>query len=211
MIESDNEKLGFTTLSLERLYELYKDERYIPYAQYLRTENWKTKRIEILDRDNFRCRECNGYETKNVKNNLKTAFGTVFGLGYKTEWIDTQTIIWTDCDGNQRISELNKSNEKPEKKYNLQIHHKKYIIDTLPWNYKNEDLITLCNHCHTETHEKNKIPIYDKKGNQILGIEPCDRCAGTGQIAEYKHVQNGICFKCKGERFNKILIEKNNA
>ena len=26
----------------------------------------------------------------------------------------------------------------------------------------------------------------------------CDRCNGVGRIPEYKHIENGICFKCRG-------------
>lgn len=34
----------------------------------------------------------------------------------------------------------------------------------------------------------------------------CLRCGGMGYIAEYSHVQKGICFKCKGtgRKFNSI-------
>ena len=26
----------------------------------------------------------------------------------------------------------------------------------------------------------------------------CDRCNGSGKIPKYKHIENGICFKCRG-------------
>ena len=31
----------------------------------------------------------------------------------------------------------------------------------------------------------------------------CNRCGGTGRLPQYKHVENGICFKCRGNRFVK--------
>ena len=34
----------------------------------------------------------------------------------------------------------------------------------------------------------------------------CDRCSGKGYIPEYKKIQNGICFKCKGYGYNRRLI-----
>lgn len=30
----------------------------------------------------------------------------------------------------------------------LQIHHKKYTPGSLPWEYDNSELVTLCKHCH---------------------------------------------------------------
>jgi hypothetical protein len=32
-------------------------------------------------------------------------------------------------------------------------------------------------------------------------FEPCDRCSGRGDIPEYSHVQDGICFKCQGDGY----------
>ena len=40
---------------------------------------------------------------------------------------------------------------------NLQVHHIKYIWGKEPWNYPDEDLITLCEICHAKKHFK--IPI----------------------------------------------------
>jgi len=41
----------------------------------------------------------------------------------------------------------------------LHIHHKEYISDTDPWDYPNELLITLCEHCHHEIeHLKSEYP-----------------------------------------------------
>lgn len=37
----------------------------------------------------------------------------------------------------------------------LQVHHIKYIKGRKPWEYDNEDLVTLCNDCH-EKHHFNK-------------------------------------------------------
>jgi hypothetical protein len=27
----------------------------------------------------------------------------------------------------------------------------------------------------------------------------CNRCGGSGRLPQYNHVENGICFKCRGE------------
>lgn len=187
----------FDMIRFSELLKEYENESHIPYAQYLRTEFWKSKRMEILTRDHFRCRNCNGYETK-INKNTETI-----------EWIDTEEFIWTDYNsGGEKFSELIKPLLKPDKPYNLQIHHLKYIKNRFPWEYDNEDLITLCNYCHFETHEKNKIPVFDENGNEVLAYESCNRCLGTGVLNIYKHVQGGVCFKCNGNRYNIILIDR---
>lgn len=40
-------------------------------------------------------------------------------------------------------------------KSTLHIHHKKYASNTSPWDYQNDSLVTLCEHCH-DTVEKVK-------------------------------------------------------
>jgi hypothetical protein len=35
-----------------------------------------------------------------------------------------------------------------DKETSLNVHHKKYINGKKPWEYKNDDLVTLCKHCH---------------------------------------------------------------
>jgi len=207
--ELDNDKYGFKEISLNELNELYKDDIFIPYAQYLRTHSWKSKRLEILDRDDFRCKKCGGYETKQVKSKIVTPFGTVEGNSNSIVWDDKYCILWSDINGKERYSELTRPQHKPDKPYNLQIHHKKYILNKLPWEYNNEDLITLCNYCHLDTHKNESIPIYNEENNLILDYNNCDRCGGTGYFPEYRHVENGVCFKCRGARFSIQIINKN--
>lgn len=35
---------------------------------------------------------------------------------------------------------------------------------------------------------------------------PCKRCEGTGRLAHFGHVQNGVCLRCKGS--GKLLKTK---
>ncbi len=81
-------KYGFKDINFDDLIQLYRDDDYIPYAQYLRTTFWKIKRLEILERDNFRCQHCGGYETMTRKNSTET------------EWSDIEAIFWTHLNGN---------------------------------------------------------------------------------------------------------------
>jgi hypothetical protein len=64
------------------------------YSELLKDPHWQKKRLEILQRDEFKCRSCND---------------------------DIST---------------------------LHVHHLRYDSKLLPWEYDNDDLITLCESCH---------------------------------------------------------------
>lgn len=68
------------------------------YRELLKDGRWQRKRLEIMQRDDFKCTKC----------------GTT--------------------------SDLN-------------VHHLRYIPGRSPWEYEDEDLITLCGTCHKQTHE----------------------------------------------------------
>lgn len=36
--------------------------------------------------------------------------------------------------------------------HHLEVHHKRYIKGLDPWEYDNDDLITLCHYCHSRIH-----------------------------------------------------------
>mgnify|MGYP003425161401 FL=1 len=42
-----------------------------------------------------------------------------------------------------------------------------------------------------------------------MKTETCGRCEGKGQIAEYGHISNGVCFKCSGT--GKVAAKKVSA
>ena len=81
----------------------------------------------------------------------------------------------------------------------LNIHHTHYTRGCKPWEYENDSLVTLCEHCHKKRHENSRIPLYDQDKRLISNLTPCDRCGGSGYLPQYKHVAHGICFKCYGE------------
>lgn len=81
----------------------------------------------------------------------------------------------------------------------LHVHHKLYIENREPWQYKDENLITLCSDCHAEIHKTETTPLLSETGNVIYSDLPiCDRCDGRGELPQYKYYMNGICFKCHG-------------
>ncbi len=92
----------------------------------------------------------------------------------------------------------------------LQVHHTLYLKDRLPWEIEDRDLISLCDICHKNRHDNEKIKVYEVDfGNKYLITNMnvfCSRCCGTGFLGEYKHVQNGICFKCNGNRITSSIF-----
>ncbi|RZK27022.1 MAG: hypothetical protein EOO43_00965 [Flavobacterium sp.] len=86
----------------------------------------------------------------------------------------------------------------------LQVHHAYYILHTVPWDYPNDALVTICATCHQDYHNKNKVPVYNEDGVAVE-VETCKRCNGSGWFFEYRHVQDGLCFECHGERFSRRL------
>ena len=83
----------------------------------------------------------------------------------------------------------------------LNVHHTYYQIDKLPWEYPDECLQTLCRSCHEKVHEEEIIPVRDATGIKIGNYKPCTRCHGAGWFPEYSYYENGICFKCRGEKY----------
>ena len=68
-----------------------------------------------------------------------------------------------------------------------------------PWDYPEEALVTLCENCHKNRHEKEKTIVYGENDAPFRLTTLCDRCGGSGYLPQYKHVEHGICFKCGGE------------
>lgn len=84
----------------------------------------------------------------------------------------------------------------------FQVHHMCYRKGIEIWEHPNEEYVTLCNVCHDIVHENQDIPFYDERGREIQDLEKCDRCGGKGYMPEYRHVENGVCFKCRGTGYN---------
>lgn len=104
----------------------------IPYSELLRTKEWKLFREKILKRDNYRCCRCNNLATETSSDGKFTAFEVLVVPEYDVEHIE---LVYQD------------------RYYQLHAHHKYYISSKLPWEYKIESLITLCQYCHEEIHK----------------------------------------------------------
>lgn len=87
----------------------------------------------------------------------------------------------------------------------LHVHHTYYNLKLQPWEYPDFSLETYCWKCHEKIHSKKNIPIKDDDGNITGTVSPCTRCFGAGFFPEYKHVESGICFLCKGARYEELI------
>lgn len=56
----------------------------------------------------------------------------------------------------------------------LHVHHTKYIVGRKPWEYADDDLVTLCELCHERVHSSE--PITDIKVGDIFAYYHSDWC-----------------------------------
>lgn len=96
---------------------------------------------------------------------------------------------------------------------NLQVHHKYYLWNMEPWQCEDEALITLCGECHNDLHKKTSISwkIYINGTLEDFNFTPCNRCGGYGYINAYKHVEGGICFRCRGDKYEEVVRQWNES
>lgn len=116
----------------------------IPYSKLLQTQEWKIKRETILERDSHRCSKCKKCSTKEIN------YQNVWTGELEKEYENYFTTDSTLSDFLKfSAEEIFKKSDKP---YFMQVHHKFYILNSLPWQYSEDALITLCNWCHLELH-----------------------------------------------------------
>ncbi|MEZ5003925.1 MAG: hypothetical protein R2730_12930 [Chitinophagales bacterium] len=87
----------------------------------------------------------------------------------------------------------------------LHVHHKYYQVSLKPWEYPDDALTTLCMHCHEELHKNKSVDVLDALGRNIGEYHNCFRCDGAGWFPEYKHIEGGICFRCKGGKYEELI------
>lgn len=181
----------------------YPNSWYIPYELLLNTFEWRQFRKEIIDRDKSICQFCNMEQSTRIGNSYfrkptaeeievrsKESPGRVFGDGSSKRKVRTVQVIGI----------------RTETPIILHVHHKYYIFGELPWGYKNDAVVTVCHDCHFQIHQNEIIPVYsDINLNEKLDLTPCSRCNGTGFLEQFHHVQNGICFRCSGRRFEEFI------
>ena len=161
----------------------------LTYQDKLSTLEWKDKRDKIVCRDKDKCVKCE--EPKII----------LYGKGYRE---------MTQSEKDERWEKISQIPDLPsiftkERIFDhrvpvhLHVHHKYYILNKLPWEYDNDALITLCELCHIEIHQKEKILVYeDETKSETIDLTVCVNCNGTGYLSHYKYYMNGVCFGCSG-------------
>lgn len=128
------------------------------------TVEWRSKRKQILERDNFTCQNCGTF-------NPSEGIVTVYNEREKD--IELHEYNSNSC---QYFLSSQKHGITLNIDYGwglwlvtpiLQVHHKRYIKGKFVWENENADLITLCKNCHNAVHKQIKIPIYDSDLNLV--------------------------------------------
>ena len=159
-------------------FELKKSYSYLNYSQLLSTVEWEIRRRDVLKRDRYTCQFCGNMASEKIKK---------MNQGYSS-LVDYYPIVYTSI------------------QYYIHVHHKCYVLNILPWEYNEDDLIALCHICHDNYHQTNEVIVFlnqDKK-IRINNLTPCNRCNGTGYLSEFLHIDSGICYKCQGSKYLEI-------
>lgn len=175
---------------------------YIPYAIKLKTADWILRRETILVRDKFVCQICQERHSK-IINGIPYINYTEEEEQNFIEKVDQILLQFKNSFGNNFIISEGKAplHEDLKPKY-LHVHHKYYLINSLPWEYPDDALISLCGTCHQNIHDNEDIPVFnDVSKNVKISLKKCSKCNGSGYISKYYYHMDGICFKCEGNRF----------
>jgi len=199
----------------------------ITYIELLHTKEWHAKCKEIHKRDSHACVKCKRPASK--KMDIKT-------LQSILEIKDT-TVTWQISNKEHTVTTRLNSGDywllsestfkkfdtyngfkyvktpegmiliKAKRPYKLEVHHKFYILNQLPWENYNKDLETQCNWCHSEFHKFGQVKAYYKINGKLIPVKltACVKCGGYGRIAKYEHIENGICFRCWGHKFEELI------
>ena len=185
--------------TLAQLEAQYADQ-YIPYQVLLETQEWKIKRATIVKRDEGKCTKCGCPPTNNVWHDGKMYYLLSVPRD-PNELIKLGAFMYRGDELGDEIHELDAA-------VILHVHHLYYVKSKRPWEYKNDALTTLCNDCHLKIHQTEVIPVYEVVGGVKIKIpaQTCGRCHGAGYFPQYKKVENGVCFQCRGTRYTNLIL-----
>lgn len=222
------------TFEFRTLVNQYNKQELIPYSKLLNTIEWAEKRNEILKRDKHACVRCKRNKTGSFSRNqiqaiLDTNNDKIIWriVGSDLQVIDSinggdywffsiktldkfRSSYWelkfAECKKGDTIFVLIQA----PKRYFLQIHHKHYILNKLPWEYRDSDLQTVCNWCHWDIHCNEKVNTFMLIDGVLIktSLTPCYKCKGAGWFPEYVHIESGICFRCLGQKFEELIFSQ---
>ncbi len=185
----------------------------ITYQELLITQEWQTKRKDIISRDCNKCQICNNEATESIKGKHYRKLSEDEIKAYKGKNIIRETEIKREFE-----AILNRKIDGPFIKCAIpvsiltdrpiipHVHHRYYIQGKLPWEYEPECFVTVCQDCHFNIHKEQDLPVYQDEERTIkLRLTTCDRCYGAGIFPEYSHIQNGVCFLCNGAKYLELI------
>jgi 5-methylcytosine-specific restriction endonuclease McrA len=201
-------------MKVKKYKDLLNENEFLTYSEKLNTFEWRNKRNYIVHRDNFLCTNCKSEPTK---------FEYGKPVRQKTEkeiqeYKDYLGKLWFDSVKEEYKKEYDPENppwflqkeiriplHEEDNPVILHVHHKYYVLNNLPWEYPNEDLITLCHNCHQGLHNETEIDIFtDLSKTKKVKVTICERCNGSGYLPEFHYYENGICFSCNGEKYQEV-------
>lgn len=180
----------------------------VPYYAQLETKEWHEKREKIRNSHLNECQHCGGECVVTfIPKGLYNGLIFVPAILKEVEVNKEQIIPFTDEIIKYTVKEVQLV--PAGNPLFAHVHHKYYILDKLAWEYPDDALVLLCHKCHLNFHKENKVPIYlDDSMVETKDLTPCFRCFGAGHFPEYNHVQNGICFRCRGARYEELIVEE---
>lgn len=89
--------------------------------------------------------------------------------------------------------------------HGLLVRHKFFQPGKKLWEYPTEALETLCYLCHKDRHEGGTTPAYDEEMNSIGECHHCPQCHGAGWLPQYHYQDEGVCFRCRGARYQELM------
>ncbi len=177
------------------------------YNILLNTTEWQDFREKNIAEDHRTCKECNLKEgfnefeimTEDECQKLNSEINE-YNEALRKKMKQTSIEEFFEQLLNRTYEGLRPNEERfGAKKVILQIHHKLYYWNRLPWEYTRQDLLTLCHECHMKVHSEHTIFMY-KDETKTLKVQAagCSKCGGTGYLKEYNYYMNGVCFECGG-------------
>jgi hypothetical protein len=175
------------------------------YMILLQTAEWANFRIHILDRHGHACEQCRAPEEKEIEmsEDKKAAYKAEYDkqlaeFNWRKANFTREQWIESLLDGTY-IGLPAQVVYKQIVHTSLQIHHKLYFENKLPWQYSAGHIQILCSNCHTEAHRTTRIYTYQDESMQFRKEEAqCERCSGTGYLPQYHYHDDGICYSCGG-------------
>ena len=182
------------------------------YQKLLETYEWEVFRFKVLKNDQYKCVKCGREDGPIFKsdpsNSLKEEIKKVRERNqivrdnrskYSTEYAIDLLIKNPDEYSSTFLELAEPTGNTMIGRVVLQVHHKLYFENKLPWEYKFTDLVTLCQDCHEEVHRNEIIYTYFDESKSLRKSYPkCLKCGGTGHLPHYHYWAQGICFGCGG-------------